>query len=153
MARKNPMDVDTQCFATNIDGKPFHAMPASQSLRGFLLHFAGIVSFWTLVGLAFAGQFYLSSTLLGRSVTWGQAIGYSLGDWYVWAVLSLPILWLGRRFPPEGPRVGRTAAIHLAAALVCSLVYVLLRSAVGVVYGHFVGETVTFAEIFRPLRW
>ena len=46
--------------------------------------------FWTLVGLAFAGQFYLSSTLLGRTITWGQAISYSLGDWYVWAVLSVP---------------------------------------------------------------
>ena len=34
-----------------------------------LLRFAGIGAFWTLVGLAFASQFYLSSTLLGRSVT------------------------------------------------------------------------------------
>ncbi len=126
-------------------------MPDPQPLRRPWFHFAGIVAFWTLVGLAFAGQFYLSSTLLGRSVTWGQAIGYSLGDWYVWAVLSLPILWLGRRFPPEGPRVVRTAALHLGAALVCSLVWVLLRSAVGVIHGRILGETVTFSDVFRPL--
>jgi two-component system, LytTR family, sensor kinase len=126
-------------------------MPDPQPFRRFLVHFAGIAAFWTLVGLAFAGQFYLSSTLLGRTVTWDQAIGYSLADWYVWALLSVPILWLGRRFPPEGPRVARTAAIHLGAALLCSLVYVLLRAAVGVVYGRLSGESVTFADIFQPL--
>lgn len=115
------------------------------------LRFAGIGAFWTLVGLAFASQFYLSSTLLGRSVTWGQAISYSLGDWYVWAVLSIPILLLARRFPPEGAHPWRTAAVHLAAALVCSLVYVLLRSLVGVAHGRLMDEPVTFAEVFRPL--
>ena len=115
------------------------------------LRLAGIGAFWTLVGLAFASQFYLSSTLLGRSVTWGQAISYSLGDWYVWAVLSIPILLLARRFPPEGAHPWRTAAVHLAAALVCSLVYVLLRSLVGVAHGRLMDEPVTFAEVFRPL--
>lgn len=116
-----------------------------------LLRFAGIAAFWTLVGLAFASQFYLSSTLLGRSVTWGQAIGYSLGDWYVWAVLSIPILLIARRFPPEGAHPWRTAAVHLAAALVCSLVYVFLRSLVGVAHGRLLDEPVAFAEVFQPL--
>ncbi|RXK53402.1 sensor histidine kinase [Oleiharenicola lentus] len=126
-------------------------MPDSSQPGRSLLRFAGIGAFWTLVGLAFASQFYLSSTLLGRSVTWGQAIGYSLGDWYVWAVLSVPILMVARRYPPEGTQVWRTAGIHLAAALVCSLVYVLLRSAVGVVHGWLADEAVGFAEVFQPL--
>ena len=116
-----------------------------------LLRFAGIGAFWTLVGLAFASQFYLSSTLLGRSVTWGQAISYSLGDWYVWAVLSVPVVWLARRFPPEGAQPWRTAVIHLGAALACSLVYVLLRAGVGQVHSLLIDEPVTFAEVFRPL--
>lgn len=116
-----------------------------------LLRFAGIGVFWTLVGLAFASQFYLSSTLLGRPVTWGQAIGYSLGDWYVWAILSVPVLWLAHRCPPEGAHPWRTAAIHLGAALLCSLVYVFLRSLVGVVHSRLLEEPVTFLEVFRPL--
>jgi two-component system, LytTR family, sensor kinase len=126
-------------------------MPDSSTTGRNLLRFAGIGAFWTLVGLAFASQFYLSSTLLGRSVTWGQAIGYSLGDWYVWALLSVPILLVARRFPPEGAHPWRTAGVHLAAALVFSLVYVVLRSLVGVVHGRVVDEPVTFAEIFQPL--
>ncbi|MEN9401872.1 MAG: Sensor histidine kinase YehU [Verrucomicrobiota bacterium] len=116
-----------------------------------LLRLAGLGAFWTLVGLAFASQFYLSSTLLGRSVTWGQAIGYSLGDWYVWAVLSVPVLMLARRFPPEGAQPVRTAAIHLGSALVCSLVYVVLRSLVGMGHSRLLGEPVSFGEVFQPL--
>jgi two-component system LytT family sensor kinase len=145
------MGVDTQSSGTYIRRNPFRAMPDPQPLRRALLRFTGIAAFWTLVALAFAGQFYLSSTLLGRAVTWEQAIGYSLGDWYVWAVLSIPVVWLARRYPPEGAQPWRTATIHLTAALVCSLVYVLLRSAVGVAHSRFVDETVTFAEVFRPL--
>jgi two-component system, LytTR family, sensor kinase len=110
-----------------------------------------IVAFWTLVGLAFASQFYLSSTLQGRSVAWSQAIAYSLGDWYVWALLSIPILRFARRFPPDGKQAWRTAGIHLLAALVTSLVYVVLRSAIGQVHAWAIDEPVTFAEVFPPL--
>jgi two-component system LytT family sensor kinase len=145
------MDVDTHCFASYINRNPFHAMTVHPTPGRTALRFAGIWAFWTLVGLAFASQFYLSSTMLGRAVTWSQAIGYSLGDWYVWAVLSVPVLWLARRFPPEGPQPWRTAAIHLGAALACSLIYVLLRSLVGVVHSRLLDEPVTFAEVFQPL--
>jgi sensor histidine kinase YesM len=126
-------------------------MSANASPARPLFRLAGLGAFWTLVGLAFAGQFYLSSTLLGRSVTWGQAISYSLGDWYVWAVLSVPVLLLARRFPPEGGNPALTAAVHLTAALVCSLLYVVLRSLVGVVHSRLIGEQVEFGEVFQPL--
>jgi two-component system, LytTR family, sensor kinase len=126
-------------------------MSAAQPFYRSLPRLGGILAFWTLVGLAFASQFYLSSTLLGRSVTWGQAISYSLGDWYVWAFLSVPILMLARRFPPEGGAPWRTAGIHLVAALVTSLVYVVLRALVGQVHSLLIDEPVTFLEIFRPL--
>lgn len=126
-------------------------MPAASTLLRSLLRGVLIVAFWTLVGLAFASQFYLSSSLLGRAITWGQAIAYSLGDWYCWAVLSLPILWFARRFPPESGQPGRTALLHLGAALVASLCYVVLRAAVGWLHSELIDEPVTFAEVFRPL--
>lgn len=106
---------------------------------------------WTLVGLAFASQFYLSSTLLGHSVSWGEALAASLSDWYVWAALSVPILWLAHRFPPDDPRRWRTAAVHLLAAVAGSFLYVALRSAVGEVVGRLQGDDATFSEIFSPL--
>jgi signal transduction histidine kinase len=123
---------------------------SSPALRR-LLSVLGFVMLWTLVGLAFAGQFYLSSSMLGRSITWGQAISYSLADWYVWALLSLPIAQLARRHPPESHLPWRTAAIHLGAALGFALAYVVIRALVGQAQSFLTGEETTFGEIFRPL--
>jgi signal transduction histidine kinase len=119
---------------------------APNLLRGF-----GWLALWSLVGLAIASEIYLSSNFLGRSVTWGEAISDSLEDWYVYGILSLPVVWLARRFPPErGSRVA-TAGIHLAAALVFSLAYILARTLVGEIDGWITGEPASFAEIFHPL--
>ncbi len=116
------------------------------ALKGLL----GLV-FWTLIGLSFASQFYLSSFKSGRPVSWGQAVGWSLGDWYVWALLSLPILQLARRFRFDAPRWLRHAGIHLAASAVFSLVYILLRALLGQLQSRLSGVAVTFGEAFDPL--
>jgi hypothetical protein len=115
------------------------------------LKFLGYAVFWTLVGLAFAGQFYLSSNLLGRSILWREAIINSLGDWYVWGLLSVPIARFARRFPPEAGAAWRTAGIHLGAALGFSIAWVGLRALVGQTQSWMLGEPVTFSEVFRPL--
>ena len=111
----------------------------------------GVIVFWTLVGVAFAGQFYLSSSLLGRSITWGQALSYSLGDWYVWAALSVPIARFARRFPPDPHVPWRTAGVHLTAAIFFALVYIVLRAFVGQIHSWVIDEEVTFSEVFQPL--
>jgi sensor histidine kinase YesM len=119
---------------------------APSFLRG--LSFAAL---WSLVGLAFASQFYLSSNFLGHSITWGEAVGNALEDWYVYGLLSLPVLWLVRRVPPEMGSRWAVAFVHLGAALVFSLVYVAVRAAVGEVNDSVVGESATYSEIFHPL--
>ena len=63
---------------------------------------SGIFLFWTLVGLAFGTQLYLTYLKLGNPVSWRFALGRALGDWYVVAALSAPALWLARRFRIEG---------------------------------------------------
>src|SRR5690242_9146382 len=102
----------------------------------------GFLVFWTLVALAFAEQFYLSSSLLGRSITWGQALSYSLEDWYVWALLSLAVIGFARKYPPEVGVSWRTAGIHLGAALVISFAYVVLRALVGQAHSWLIDEPV-----------
>ena len=126
-------------------------MPRSHPAVRRILGALGFLLLWSLVGFAFAGQFYLSSSMLGRAITWTQAISYSLADWYVWALLSLPIARLARRFPPEAAVPWRTAGIHLAAAFVFAFVYVVLRAVVGQAHSWAIGEESTFLEIFRPL--
>src|SRR5580704_11194759 len=124
---------------------------STRSMAPTLLRGLGLLALWSVVGLAFASQLYLSNSLLGRPITWREAISAPLEDWYVYGILSLPVVWLARRFPPElGPR-WRAAAIHLGAAVVFSFVYVALRAVVGQVDSWIAGESATFGEIYHPL--
>jgi signal transduction histidine kinase len=120
-------------------------------IRNRPLRWALVFLFWTLIGLSFASQFYLASYKAGRPVTWGQAVGWSLGDWYVWAVMSLPIVQLARRFRFDDVKWGRNVAIHLAASAICSLAYMALRAGVGQAQSRWGGTPVSFAETFNPL--
>jgi len=84
---------------------------------------------WTLIGLAFAGQLYLVRAKLGDPVSWQFAIGRNLADWYVFAILSIPVWWLARHFPIERARWHRTLVIHLAGAACFSICWMLFRAA------------------------
>ncbi len=87
--------------------------------------------FWTLLGLSFASQFYISSSKAGLEVSWRQAVSYALGDWYVFAVLSLPVVFLARRFRFEAGSWGRSLAVHALASVGFSFAYMVLRAWVG----------------------
>jgi two-component system, LytTR family, sensor kinase len=102
--------------------------------------------FWTLIGLAFAFQFYISSAKAGLEVSWKQAVNYALGDWYVFAVLSIPVVWLTRRFNFESGNRARSLVVHLPGSLLFSLAYMVLRAFVG----RWQSQA-NFTENFMPL--
>ena len=103
-------------------------------------------AFWTLIGLSFASQFYISSAKAGLDVGWRQAVGYALGDWYVFAVLSIPVLRMARHFHFEAGTWGRSLVAHLLGSAVFSLAYMVLRAWVGQWQ-----SAAGFGEAFRPL--
>ncbi|HEV2393712.1 MAG TPA: histidine kinase [Verrucomicrobiae bacterium] len=102
--------------------------------------------FWTLLGISFASQFYISSAKAGLDVSWKQAVRYSLGDWYVFALLSVPVIWLAQRFRFEAGSRGRSLAAHAIVGVVFSLMYMVLRAWVGQWQSG-----ASFGEAFRPL--
>ncbi|HEY3856902.1 MAG TPA: sensor histidine kinase [Verrucomicrobiae bacterium] len=102
--------------------------------------------FWTGIGLSFASQFYISSAKAGLDVTWAEAVNYSLADWYVFALLSIPVIYLARRFPFEERRWRTSLPVHLASSAAFSLTYMVLRAWLG----HWQGAT-NFADAFKPL--
>ncbi len=114
-----------------------------QWLAGFLI--------WTLIGLSFAAQFYLFSLKGGHPVPWSEAIESSLADWYVWAVLSLPVLWLARRFPLEQPEWRGHLALHFCGSAICALLYVFLRGWLGLAQSALAGTTAIFSDVFQRL--
>jgi two-component system, LytTR family, sensor kinase len=126
-------------------------MPVQGRWKRWLVEWSLAFGFWTVIGLSFASQFYLSSLKSGRPVSWSHAVTWSLGDWYVWALLSVPIIHLARRFRFDDVQWIRSVAIHLVASGVFSLVYMLLRAWLGQVQSRLGGVPVTFAEVFNPV--
>ncbi len=103
---------------------------------------------WTLVGLFFAAQFYFASAQFGNPVTWRRALTSALADWYLFALLSIPVLWLARRFPLEEEAFWRNLTVHLAASGLFAVVYMVVRAWVGT---FETAAPITFAAVFNPM--
>jgi len=72
-------------------------------MRKRLLKWVVLFLVWSAIGLAFSSQLYLSRAQIGDPVSWKFALGHSLADWYVFAVLSLPAaLLVGVAFLASG---------------------------------------------------
>lgn len=123
------------------------ASPIAKHWSRWTLFFA----FWTLVGLSFAIQFYLASSNAGWPIPWNRAVRSSLGDWYVFALLSVPAFKLARRFRFERSNWVAVGLMHLVAGLLFSSVYVVLRGALAYWEAKTVGTPVTFGEMLNAL--
>lgn len=110
-----------------------------------------LILLWTAIGLAFASQFYLSSTLSGRNIAWTEALSQSLADWYVWSILSLVPVYLAKRQPIEKRNRARSLIIHFSASLIVALAYAFARALVAQGQILALGELIPFIEIVRPL--
>ncbi len=104
---------------------------------------------WTLIGLAFASQFNFTQARRGYIVTWGFALTTALADWYLFALLSIPTLWLARRFHFEAPRWRRSLLVHLAASGAFAVLWVLLRVGVEMLRSRARLPVFYFGEMFH----
>jgi two-component system LytT family sensor kinase len=104
---------------------------------------------WTAIGLAFGGQLYLTQSKIGHPITWQFAAQRALADWYVFALLSLPGLWLARRFRLERLSWPRNALVHLGASVSFSLLWMVLRAAIEQVQSRGTSAPASFAAAFK----
>ena len=104
---------------------------------------------WTLVGLAFAGQHYLTSAKVGAPVAWGTAIAGSLADWYLFGLLAWPAARLATRFNLAGPQWRLRLVLHVLASAVFSLAWILLRSALAHLIVPLRGVEKPFGDVLR----
>lgn len=80
----------------------------------------------TAAGLFFGAQIYYSALAFQRPVGWPQAMYWSFGDWYEWALLSPVIFWMCRRFRFEGTAWRLSAPMFVVGAVVLALGHVVL---------------------------
>jgi signal transduction histidine kinase len=74
-----------------------------------------------------------------------------LGDWYVFALLSIPAVKLARAFPFERKRWLVTGLIHLFGSILLSLTYIVLRAALAQAYSFSTSAPLAFSHAFTPL--
>lgn len=121
-------------------------MKLSSALQNRWVKCLSFFLFWTLIGLSFACQFHISTSQAGLDVSWKQAINYALADWYVFALLSLPVIRFTRIYHFEVGTRGRSLGLHLAGSMVFSGAYIVLRAWVGTWQSQ-----AGFLDAFRPL--
>jgi sensor histidine kinase YesM len=94
---------------------------------------------------------HYSSAAFGRPVSWGQALYWTLGDWYEWAILSPVIFWLARHFTFERGRWRRSLCLHVIAAVIVSVAHLLLCGLAEQLQASVEGNRVSFAASFQRL--
>jgi sensor histidine kinase YesM len=97
-----------------------------------------VLGIWTGLAVALTGQAYLIvySTILAHedlprerpTLALREIFLSTLAECLIWAVLTVGILWLGRRFPFGQGRGLRSLGVHVAACLVCGLIAALLST-------------------------
>jgi hypothetical protein len=104
---------------------------------------------WTLIALAFASQVNFTQARRGYIVTWKFALTTALADWYTFGVLSVPALWLARRFHFDEAGWRRGLAVHLVAGAVFAVAWVGLRVGIEMVRARERQPNFDFSEAFH----
>jgi two-component sensor histidine kinase len=105
-----------------------------------------VLGIWTGLAIFLTGQAYLYvySVILAHedlphdrpTLALREIFLSSLAECLIWAVLTLGILWLGRRFPFGQGRWLRSLGVHIVGCLVCGLVAALLSTLAAEVIRH-----------------
>lgn len=101
-------------------------MPEEQRNRQLWLETALIFAAWAVFGLIMANQFYMQAELSGRPASWDRVLRHAAFEAFLWALTTLAIFWLARRFPLERGRMLGSSAVHLVGAVVLSLARVVV---------------------------
>ena len=98
-----------------------------------------IAGCWTVFAFAYSSHLYVYHNMLGEPTTWQLQVAEAFANFGVWAALTPVILVLARRFPLRTSGWLAFAGVHLAAALVVSLVQVAVHTVLdlGFIHGQF----------------
>lgn len=85
--------------------------------------------FWSALGLGFAVQFYVSRARSDLPIPWSVALGRYLPDGYIYGLLSIPAIFVARRFPAASPDWSLALPVHVISGALFSLGWMVLRAA------------------------
>jgi two-component system, LytTR family, sensor kinase len=105
-----------------------------------------LVLFWTAIALSFATNLHLA-----QQIPWREAIIASLADWYLYGLLSIPMLHLARRFQFHRDNWLSTALLHFFASIFFSGLWIMLRAGLAQLERQIYGSTADFSGDFVRL--
>jgi len=95
---------------------------------------------WTAYGLFNAHQTYVAASAHGRPMSAGEAFWPAMTNAFLWALATIAIFWLARRFPLARGRLLLHAGVHLIAGITLSLARVGVMVALS-----------QWTEVYRPV--
>lgn len=95
------------------------ALTRSRLIAVFVV-FAG----WTILALLFTPQHWAISREAPEAPHWTRLLRGNLAMFWTWAALTPAILWFGRRFPLERPRLAGHLLLYLVTGFVFSLTHI-----------------------------
>ena len=96
-------------------------------MRGRLATGLLIWSAWTALAIFFALTASLTYVSQGRPPIWGLSLAYSLGQWWIWALLTPVVFRIAARWPLTRGHLLTRVPLHLVTGLLVALVKVRLE--------------------------
>jgi two-component system LytT family sensor kinase len=90
-------------------------------MAGWFRVWGSVWAAWTVLALLFGASSSLTYLSTGRPANWSLTLGRSFSEWWLWALLTPVVAWLGRRFPLRGQTWPRALAIHAGAGTAIAL--------------------------------
>lgn len=82
------------------------------------VRWAAVFLLWTAIGLFFASQASMWDRFLFRQqITWQRALTTNLAFYYLWAVLTPFVVWMGKRVRLEKKFLGKSLAVHIPMSI------------------------------------
>ena len=92
--------------------------------------FLAAVAACATLGVVFTVQEYTLGRVAGQPESWLRAIAGVAPHYLIWCAMSIPILLLAARYPLQGPRRFRHAALHILFCILFYAVEVAISTAV-----------------------
>jgi len=75
-----------------------------------------LLALWSVPGLVGAVIYMITLEARGTPISWPRALILSLPFWYLWALLTPAVFWLGQRFRLDEPGWWKSVLVHVMAA-------------------------------------
>jgi two-component system, LytTR family, sensor kinase len=97
-----------------------------RSVDGRIRGAALVVGAWTLLTLLYLPQTYILNQRAPEPLSLGWAFVATSALFYIWAMLTPLVLWIGRHFPFERGVAARRFVVHLGASFAVSALHLAL---------------------------